>query len=594
MKKKSGKKININFKKIALISLHVFIIVSVGYLTYALFKSKAIGSLLEVYLPSKYLVSLLAIVFFATLLLLVNALRVQKRKILVGILATFMVLTSGAMMYATSYVTSIEDAVQQAGKTTRDEIDIVFIANEGSDVNELKNIKVGLLSNTSSNEGYIAPMEYLSTKTNIEEDYTYATWHDLMLALAEEKVDAIVLPASYKTTFEEDSAFMQYGEKFVEIDKYTMKIETEAKTITDTNKPFNILLVGTDSPLNGTTSGYLFDVVIIATVDPSTGSIVLTSVPRDSLLYSSCIGGYDKITHNGSYGIECLSQTLENAFNTSIDYHMIIGFAGIIDIVDYLGGVTITNPYGDVMLQDSSRKEGTVSVPAGTNLLDGQQTLAFARNRSKSTTGVEIDANVRSSNHTIVLKAILTRITEVGIASDLDGLINIVAKSTITNFPINDLASISKIGTSLLKNNVSIKAITLQGIGVTYPSPAMGNMPLYGYLPYQESVNYISDYINMVYNGKYVAIDASMNLSTGAPKVEAITSTNYAGGYSGGTTTTTPTATPDPVTPEPVTPDPVEPDPVTPVEPDPVTPVEPDPVTPVEPDPVTPPTSNGT
>ncbi|MFV0425310.1 MAG: LCP family protein [Bacilli bacterium] len=529
MKKKS--KIKINVKKIALISLHVLSIFSLIYLSFGIYKAESIGSLLEVYMPTKYIIIVLALIFITTLLMLLNIFRVNKKKVAVGILAFLMVTISASTIYLTTYLLTIEKAIQNAGSSTTSEISVVFFANEESEVEKLENVTVGLLNNSNSKEGYIAPTEYLSNKSSVEIVYEYSTWHDLILALANEEVDAIVLPASHKTAFEEDAAYNENIDKFIEIDSFTMTIEQDEKSIEDVNKPFNILLAGTDSPLTSSTSGYLFDVVIIATVDPSSGSIVLSSIPRDSTLYSPCIGGYDKITHNGSYGIECLEETLETTFNITIDYYMIIGFQGVIDIVNYLDGVTITNPYGDIMMQDSSRKENTISIPGGTNLLDGEQTLAFARNRKATTSGVEIDANIRSSNHIVVLKAILERIKEVGISSNLDDLINIVADSTLTNFPINDLASISKIATSLMKNNVFIKTITLEGMGVNYNSPAAGGMLLYGYRPYNESIQYISNYIDMVYNQKFIFMDASTNLSTGAPKVEATTGEDYSSGY---------------------------------------------------------------
>lgn len=545
MKNKKTKKIKKIIAKMLLVILHAIAIFGVTFLALGIYKSKSIGKLLEVYMSSKYFVVGIAFIFILALILLFNTFRSNKRKILAGILAFTLILSSASLIYGSNYMMKIEKSVQGAS-TTSSNVDIVFVTTKESGIDELNNLKVGLLNNVENNAGYVAPQEYIKQKSGIDVDFTYKSWHELINALGEGAVDAIVLPSGYKKMLAEDTAYVKYKSDLKVIDKYTMKIEKENKAITDTNKPFNILLVGTDSPLNGSTEGYLFDVVIIATVDPLLGSVVLTSIPRDSTLYSPCIGGNDKITHNGSYGIECLQSTVEESFNTTIDYYMIIGFAGIIEIVEYLGGVYITNPYGDITMQNSSRQEGTVSIPAGRNLLDGQQTLAFARNRKASSTGVSIDANIRSSNHIVVLKAIIERIKEVGVANDINGLIDIVSKSTLTDFPINDLASMSQIATKILKSDIQIKTITLEGVGVNYPSPAMGGMSLYGYKPFQESVDYISKYIEMVYNRKFVFFDGSMNTSTGAPKEEPIVESYSQYSYS---SYTAPAATPAVTTP---------------------------------------------
>ncbi len=553
MKNKPKTKVNSKKKKnnakkktllIINVVLHVLALFSIIYLTYGVYKIQALGDLFTEYMSSKYVLPILFTIFIITTMVLINLLRISKKKIILTITSVFLVLTTTSVILGTKYLMDIEKAIQGASAFGDTQVEIVLAANKQSEITEVDNTTVGLLSNENSNEGFIAPTEYLKDKSNVIVSTEYYTWHDLILGLENGEVDVIVLPATYETLLETDEAYKAFKDNLVIIDTYKMTIKQEQKSIGDAGKPFNMLLVGTDSPLNGTTTGYLFDVVIIATIDPQMGSVVLTSIPRDSTLYSPCIGGYDKITHNGSYGIECLSSTLEETFNTTIDYYMIIGFEGIIDIVEYLGGVTITNPYGDIKVQDSKRRADAISIPGGTNLLNGEQTLAFARNRKATETGVPIDANVRSSNHVVVLKAILARMKETGIASDIDGLINVVAESTITNFPINDLVSISKIATSLLQNNTQIVNITLQGIGIQYNSPAAGGMLLYGYLPYQESITYITNYISMVYNGTYIPLDPSMSISTGDPKVEQEQSYNYG-------VPTTPYVPPAATTPEP-------------------------------------------
>ena len=71
-------------------------------------------------------------------------------------------------------------------------------------------------------------------------------------------------------------------------------------------------------------------------------------------------------------------------FDVNIDYYAKINFKGVVQLVDALGGIDVDVDYS-ICEQNSSRKWGknTIYVEKGRQHLNGEQALAFARNRHK-------------------------------------------------------------------------------------------------------------------------------------------------------------------------------------------------------------------
>lgn len=160
----------------------------------------------------------------------------------------------------------------------------------------------------------------------------------------------------------------------------------------------NILIVGTDSRENlpddfegsfGDFSGSRTDVVMIAHF--TGGRAQLLSLPRDLKVQ---IPGHGTNKINAAFvlgGPDLLVQTVQDNFGIAINHYVEIDFLGFANVVDALGGVTMTfeNRARDV-------KSG-LDVQAGTQTLNGEQALAFARSRSyqelQGDSWVSVDGN---------------------------------------------------------------------------------------------------------------------------------------------------------------------------------------------------------
>src|SRR5262249_16004616 len=104
-----------------------------------------------------------------------------------------------------------------------------------------------------------------------------------------------------------------------------------------------------------------------------TGKPVLVSIPRDS--YVTIPGhGQNKINPALAIGgATVLVQTVEDATGLRIDHYMGIGFGGLADVVNKVGGVRICLPNA---VKDS---DSGVNLKAGCQNLNGKQAVAFVR-----------------------------------------------------------------------------------------------------------------------------------------------------------------------------------------------------------------------
>ncbi|MCT4779530.1 MULTISPECIES: LCP family protein [Exiguobacterium] len=142
------------------------------------------------------------------------------------------------------------------------------------------------------------------------------------------------------------------------------------------------------------------DVMIVGVLNKKTEQLVLTSIPRDSLVnidYSKYDVPYgktgveqDKITHahyfgsmdpSSSYnGIKLARETTENLLGIEINHVVKVNFQGFVQLIDALNGVDVDVRYA-FKEQDSARKAGTITVEKGMQHLTGEQALAYVRNR---------------------------------------------------------------------------------------------------------------------------------------------------------------------------------------------------------------------
>ena len=159
----------------------------------------------------------------------------------------------------------------------------------------------------------------------------------------------------------------------------------------DGQSRYSFIVGGLDRRPEETGLAHRTDSMMIVSIDPTTNSIGILSVPRDLMVR---VPGYAKpmkintTLPNGEsqrigFGPTLLQQTVQYNFGIRVHNYVLMDFQALIDIVDIIGGVEITIDYtiDDPKYPDMNYGFDPLFIPAGTHLLNGYDALRFARTR---------------------------------------------------------------------------------------------------------------------------------------------------------------------------------------------------------------------
>ena len=150
---------------------------------------------------------------------------------------------------------------------------------------------------------------------------------------------------------------------------------------------FNVLLMGSDDDTKFNNGVYLTQSMILVRINPAARHVTMMSIPRD--LYAPwSTGGYGKIDEVHQYGDAASVATVERDFNVSVDEWAWVGLAGLIKLIDLMGGVDLAT--GNPVLDDfypadidnaNPYSYKRVAVLPGPQHLDGIHALEYVRSR---------------------------------------------------------------------------------------------------------------------------------------------------------------------------------------------------------------------
>jgi len=223
------------------------------------------------------------------------------------------------------------------------------------------------------------------------------------------------------------------------------------------------------------------DVMIVGILNKKTEQLVLTSIPRDSLVnidYSKYDIPYgktgveqDKITHalyfgsmdksNSYNGIKLARETTENLLGIQIDHVIKVNFQGFVQLIDALDGVDIDVRYA-FKEQDSKRKAGTITVDKGMQHLTGEQALAYVRNRHDDPLG---DIG-RGQKQMQVIQAVAKEAASFRSLSAYRDILDAVGDNVETNLGPNDYTRLADF-TAALRNTTEYQLAGEGYIGVS-------------------------------------------------------------------------------------------------------------------------------
>lgn len=476
------------------IVLSILLVVASFYLLYQLIKINV--------LPTK-LLFLITIVFvlldaiFA--LLLCYYTRAVVSKIICVVITLVLIFGSCMGGYYISKTGSLLTNITNVTKHAKNTVSVVV--KQSSDIknkSQLNGLSVGTLR-TIGTQGSSKALKELSKDGIVMNQSEYDSLSAMLEAFYNGEVDSIIINESSRSQILDMESYADFDNNTRVVYQTSYKVENtdKANAVTDiTSKPFNVLISGSDTR-GGFDENGRSDVIMVATINPKTSTILLTSVPRDFYVTTACDaadgcmqGALDKITHTGIHGTNTTKRTVEQLLGVEINYTFKVGFDTVTDLVDALGGVDVYVEPGYAVTTS------TFSVHEGTNHLDGEHALAYARERYSYTEG----DRQRTKNQQQVLMGIVNEATKPSVitkyASIMDAMANTFS-STMSNEEISDLIRYQ------INNNPKWKMeqYMVDGTGDTLMCAELGDAASV-MVPDQSTVKMAKDKINAVLAGK--------------------------------------------------------------------------------------------
>lgn len=419
-KKKKNNKINLFSKLIFIIYLIISIITLGIVLTLKI-------------LPTKYMLIGLSIYGLITLIfgfLLVNNNIKKQIKIIVNIICIISIITFILVFNYLNKTLNFMDKILDNEYQTEEYYVLVLEQSSYKNIEQVTNLEMGIYN---GGENYQKALDELDKKIDFKQK-KYENYVEAASALLEEEQEFILINASYKLILEEQ--LKEFKENVKILDTITIKIKNESTTenVDVTKESFSIYISGID--IYGDISLVSrSDVNMIATINPKTHEVLLTSIPRDYYVkLHDTIGYKDKLTHAGLYGINMSMTTLEDLFGIDIDYYVRVNFTTLINLVDAIGGI---NVYSDKTF--TAYTNPSCKYVKGNNTLNGKCALAFSRERY----AYEEGDRHRVQNQQDVLKAILNKaLSSKTLITKYTSILESLGSSFQTNIPKDNIYSL--------------------------------------------------------------------------------------------------------------------------------------------------------
>lgn len=202
----------------------------------------------------------------------------------------------------------------------------------------------------------------------------------------------------------------------------------------------NILLIGKDIGRERRSkgqTGYNTDTLILLSINPKNKKVLLTSFPRDIWQNNSKI---NSLLVN--QGMDSLLDAMSKISGQKIDKYITVDFDGLRWLVNQFKGipVEIKTDFTDNSFPDNQdTRVTTVSFKAGTEVMDGERALTFARSR-KGNNGEGSDL-MRAKRQHQILKGIVNSVEKQDsnfYPFDIEKFYNEVVKNMETNVSLVD------------------------------------------------------------------------------------------------------------------------------------------------------------
>ena len=443
-------------------------------------------------LPIKYIAVLVAVLLVLWLIVKRTQRRAKKRGIFGKVISIILILILGVGSY---YIGVINGAFDRliGGNQKIDTMVVAVLADDAAEtITDAKDYTFGLQHKLGAEDVDAAVSEI---NKELGQEIITSEFDDVQAqaeALFNKEVGAIIYNEGYTEMLEDE--IDDYKKDIKIIYSYDIKKELESHELVDvdvTNSTFSVYLSGVDvyGEISKTSRS---DVNIIATVNPDTHQILLTTTPRDMYMIFPGVsdGQRDKLTHAGIYGVDASIAALENFYGIEIPFYARVNFTSVIEIVDRLGGIDVYSEY-------SFKTKDGYYVEEGMNHFNGEEALSFSRER-KNVPGGD---NQRGKNQQAVIIAMIKKMISPQMLISATGIINSMSNNVETNMSQDQMQDLIK---SQLKEGGSwnIYSVAAEGTNASNYTYSMPNRKTYVMEPNEESIQEIMSLMDRVENGE--------------------------------------------------------------------------------------------
>ena len=427
----------------------IFMIISLALLIFQIIKLNL--------LPAKLIV-LVSLVMIILCLIIILIFHFKAKKFLPRILAGFVALCMCVgLAYGNYFIYKTDDTFDVVTSLADSKATMTsIIVLKSSSIKKEKDLKGKTI-------GTILDMDKVATKRMLKDldsdniKYTtkdYSTLDDMMEAFYAGEVDAICLNEKYRDILHESEAYFNFqtDSRVVHQNVHYTKVEKNdnpSDPVNDISKDaFTVLVSGNDSYGTLQDSNTRSDANLLLTVNPKTGTILMTSIPRDYYVELVCPeddpelacpeGSSDKLTHSGLMGVKSTEETIEKALGIKINYNVRINFSSVVNLVDALDGIDLDIKKGEEV--DIFYVNSQPGLSVGKHHVDGETALAFARERHAYLDG----DNQRVRNQQKVFKAIFKRIVSPKMITNYGKFMDALAVAFDTNLSGDEISNFVK------------------------------------------------------------------------------------------------------------------------------------------------------
>lgn len=429
-----------------------------------------------------------------------------KVKMIIGVVLAVAMITT--LSVGSAYVYKTLDTLDKISNVKTETVHMgIYVSGDNvyADSSHAAGYRYGILRNLDR-DNTDQVLEKMSKAFGAQPTYqAYENFPELLEALFNKQVDAIVLNQAYLDLLEEMKGYEDIRARIRELFMEQIEVEIEPSPETKpTNpeniseqekllKPFILYITGIDA-YGSVSVRSRSDVNILAVVNPKTHQVALVSTPRDYYVPLSISNGIpDKLTHAGIYGVNVSMETLEMLYDIEIDYYFRVNFSGFTKLIDALGGITVYSAYSFSTKQYTYEK--------GLNTMDGKKALAFCRERYAFSAG----DRQRGRNQMAVIQAVIDKALSPALLTKYTQVMDAVIGTFETNMPMEIIGAITS---QQLNDDGQWNIVTCSADGIgDNQIPYSMSFSVYVMQPDYKTVERAKTLMQNVYNGEIIDPD---------------------------------------------------------------------------------------